>query len=230
MMSSAFEESKKAGLNPNETKTKIITNTNELDFFVDNVEYEVVSEYNYLGQVTTFKNQEEKQVDARISSAWKSYWALKKYFKSRLPLFHKKRLFDACVLPVFTYGAQTWSLTEDSKEKLAIAQRSMERSMMNIRLSDKISNAKIRKITKVKDVICAAKELKWNWAGHIQRYSDERFPKLVEIWNPTDGHRSRGRPKIRWKDEIEEKASCFWRRKAVNRELWKNIGTSFIRS
>lgn len=228
MMTELFHESKKAGLNPNVTKTQIITNTDSQYVTVEGIRYNVVEDYIYLGQVTSFENQEEKQIDARIANAWKSYWSLKKFFKTRLPYYHKKRLFDACIIPVFTYGSQTRALTHHAKEKLAVAQRNMERSMMNIRLSEKVSNAKIRKTTKVVDVVYASQELKWNWAGHLCRYPPERLPKIVEAWEPTNTKRSRGRPKIRWKDDIQEHASCFWRRKAQNRENWKKLGVSFI--
>ena len=137
-------------------------------------------------------------------------------------------LFNACVLPVFTYGSQTWALTKQSKDKLAVAQRDMERSMMNVRLSDHISNERIRRKTKVKDVVYAAQELKWNWAGHICRYPPERLPITIEKWIPRNAKRRCGRPKTRWEDDIKEHASCFWRRKALNREKWQELGISFI--
>jgi hypothetical protein len=91
---------------------------------------EIVNAFVYLGQITSFDSIENKQIEARISSAHK------KIFKSQLPLYDKKRLFDACVQLNFTYS-QPWSLTENMKVKLAVAQRSMERSMMNIQKNDK---------------------------------------------------------------------------------------------
>lgn len=180
MMGLLFKESQRYGLQPNAMKTKIITNTDIEFVTVDNQRYEVTEDYTYLGQITSFHNQEEKQVNARISNSWKAFWNLKKFFKSHLPFKYKKKLFDACALPVFTYGAQTWSLTDQQTEKLAVAQRNMERSMMNIRLSDQISNKNIRKTTKIKDVVQSTKELKWNWAGHMCRHPPERFPLMVE--------------------------------------------------
>jgi Reverse transcriptase (RNA-dependent DNA polymerase) len=228
MMKEVFIESKLAGLCPNVMKTKIITNTAITEVEVDDEKYEVVDDYTYLGQIVSFDSSEEKQINTRIAAAWRSYWALKKFFKSRMPLFHKQRLFDACVLPVFTYGCQTWTMTENTKSKLAVAQRSMERSMMNVRRKDKIRNTTIRKATKVKDVVATARKLKWNWAGHLVRHSDERFPKIVESWVPKDSKRKPGRPKARWKDEIVEHGSVCWRRKAKQRETWQKMGTSFI--
>ena len=40
------------------------------------------------------------------------------------------------------------------------------------------------------------------WCGHISRMEDNRNVKAVVNWNPTD-RRLRGRPKTRWKDDVE---------------------------
>lgn len=45
----------------------------------------------------------------------------------------------------------------------------MESSMINIRLTDQIISQRIRRTTKIKDVVETAKQLKWNWAGHNNR-------------------------------------------------------------
>jgi hypothetical protein len=55
---------------------------------------------------------------------------------------------------------------------------------------------------------------------------DDRWSKKIERWEPL-GTRKRGHPKKRWRDEIQEHAGIFWRRKTQNRELWKNLGKSF---
>jgi hypothetical protein len=81
----------------------------------------------------------------------------------------------------------------------------MERRLVNVRMSEKISNEKLRKMTKVVHVKTKISELKWNWAGHFQRHSNEkRWPKLIEKWEIKDGKRKRGAPLKRWRDEIFE--------------------------
>jgi hypothetical protein len=95
----------------------------------------------------------------------------------------------------------------------------MERSMIHKRKIDRSSNVNLRKRTKLKDVVVAAKELKCNWAGHVARYPDGRIPKIVENWTPVGGKRSRGRPKTRWQDEIKEKGRFMWKRKAQHRQI-----------
>ena len=41
---------------------------------------------------------------------------------------------DQCVLPSMTYGCQTWSLSKAMGQKLRIAQRAMERKMLNLKI------------------------------------------------------------------------------------------------
>ncbi|KAK2179585.1 hypothetical protein NP493_480g00006 [Ridgeia piscesae] len=49
----------------------------------------------------------------------------------------KRQLYNSCVLPAMSYGAETWALTTHAKNKLAAAQTKMERSMLNITYRDR---------------------------------------------------------------------------------------------
>ncbi len=103
-----------------------------------------------------------------------------------LPLTLKRKLIDVCILPILTYGAQTWSLTENQKSKLKICQRAMERSILGIKLSDRVRNSDIRSKTGIADVGRKAAKLKWDWAGHVCRMGLERWTKIVTQWRPID--------------------------------------------
>ncbi len=61
----------------------------------------------------------------------------------------KKKVFDRCVLPSMTYAAETWTLITKIERKIAAAQHSMERSMLNITYKDHKINSWIREQTKV---------------------------------------------------------------------------------
>ena len=50
------------------------------------------------------------------------------------------------------------------------------------------------------------------WFGHVQRMEGNRIPKRVLYMN-LETTRLRGRPRIRWKDEVREDSS-WWRRVA----------------
>lgn len=67
----------------------------------------------------------------------------------------------------------------------------MERKILNVRKLDKICNKKIRKITKAIDVIDHSKQLKWRFAGHVQRLQDNRWTLKVEKWVPQSPRKKR---------------------------------------
>ena len=51
-------------------------------------------------------------------------------------------------MPTMTYGCQTWSLNEQTTNKLRTTQRVMDRKMLDLKLKDKISCSEIRKKNK----------------------------------------------------------------------------------
>ncbi|CAH2240660.1 jg22756 [Pararge aegeria aegeria] len=63
----------------------------------------------------------------------------------------KEEILNECVLPVMTYGAETWTQTIDLIHKFTVAQRAMERTILGVSLRDRIRNDQIRRNTKVTD-------------------------------------------------------------------------------
>ena len=89
---------------------------------------------------------------------------------------------DMCILPVLTYGAQTWSLTNLQKSALKVCQRVMERSIFSG--------------TKIADVSTKVATLKWDWAEHVCRMPKESWAKSSTTWIPNSKRRI-SRPKRR---------------------------------
>ena len=72
---------------------------------------------------------------------------------SQLPVSLKKQVMDHSVSPTMTHGYQTWSLSKQLTNKLRIAQKAMERKMLDSKLQDKVPCSEIRKRTKMLDII-----------------------------------------------------------------------------
>lgn len=121
-------------------------------------------------------------------------------------------------LLILTYGAQTWSLTEHQKSKLKICQRAMERSILGVKLKDRVRNTVLRSKTGISDVGVAIAKLKWNWAGHVCRMNPDRWARIATEWVP-DGRRKRGRPRRRWRDDFDSYLAD-WSEKALERKNW----------
>jgi hypothetical protein len=61
------------------------------------------------------------------------------------------------------------------------------------------------------------------WIGHVERMEESRMPKRVM----RETRRKRGRSKVRWLDDVQEdlreKGTEAWRRKAQDRDQWRRI-------
>ncbi|KAI8440939.1 hypothetical protein MSG28_009236 [Choristoneura fumiferana] len=218
MLSDLSIVSQQVGLKMNMDKTKIMSNVHvtPVPVIVGNDVLEVVDHYVYLGQVVQLgRSNFDKEVARRIQLGWAAFGKLRDVFSSNIPQCLKTRVFDQCVLPVMTYGAETWSLTVGLLERLKVTQRAMERAMLGVSLRDRIRNTEIRRRTKVTDIAGKICKLKWQWAGHIARRTDNRWGRKVLEWRPRTGRRSVGRPPTRWTDDIVRVAGNRWMQVAI---------------
>ncbi|KAL1464843.1 hypothetical protein WDU94_004454 [Cyamophila willieti] len=60
------------------------------------------------------------------------------------------------------------------------------------------------------------------WYGHIERRDESYIGKQVEKLS-IEGKRKRGRPKLRWRDKVEEdlREKGWRRRETLDRDLWR---------
>lgn len=228
MLQELAEESQLKGLKMNISKTKVMIEQ-DTPIYVNNTQIENVDYYIYLGQRYSLKDKnQDKEIQRRITAGWAAYANHRDIFKSNLAICLKRQVFNACILPAMTYGAETWSLTAQARRKLAAAQMKMERSMLNITYRDRKTNEWVRNRTKVTDIITTVRRLKWSWAGHISRLRDNRWTSRITTWRPYDGKRSRGRPAKRWRDDLDDFwKDTIWQRKAQDRLTWKTHAEAF---
>ncbi|CAG9116424.1 unnamed protein product [Plutella xylostella] len=163
-----------------------------------------------------------------VFPSWAAFGRLRHTFSSAIPQSLKTKVFNQCVLPVMTYGAETWTLTVGLVHRFKVAQRAMERAMLGVSLMDRIRNEVIRQRTKVTDIAVKICKLKWQWAGHICRRTDNRWGRRDLEWRPRTGKRSVGRPPFRWTDDLRRVAGSGWMRKAEDRVLWRSLGEAYV--
>ena len=76
---------------------------------------------------------------------------------------------------------------------------------------------------------------KWKWAGHVARRTDGRWSAKILEWRPKEGHRTVGRPRARWRDDldvfirtIEGANRDDWIVMAQDRTFWGAMGNSYV--
>ncbi|GBP61728.1 hypothetical protein EVAR_89108_1 [Eumeta japonica] len=60
----------------------------------------------------------------------------------------------------------------------------MKRSMMEIKMMDKVRSALIREKTGIIDIISRIDQQKWRWTGLMIRRPQEKWSKIVSDWSP----------------------------------------------
>ena len=77
---------------------------------------------------------------------------------------------------------------------------------------------------------------KWQWALKMVQSTGPRWTREVNEWQPID-IRTRGRPKTRWADDINEYLTHAFNQKSIengwsniaaNSEIWKSLAAGFI--
>ena len=167
------------------------------------------------------RHDEGSEICRRIRAGWNKFTELADVWTSSLDQKIKAQYFNSTVLPAMKYGCETWSLTKAEYNKLAVAERAMERRMLGITLYDRIQNEVIRQRSQVDDIAEQIKRSKLAWAGHVARIRDDRWTSKILSWYPRDKRRPRGRPPRRWKDEINGWIGGLWSRAAMDRAAWR---------
>jgi hypothetical protein len=232
MLQDIHDTSKPVGLNMHLGKTKVMSNkfTTPTDIIVGGQKIEEVNNYIYLGQQITKDHDQTQEVKRRIGLGWCAFNKLNSIMcKRNVPMALKRKAFNECILPVLTYGSETWSLNNTQLHKLVITQRKMERIMVGVTLRDRKRASWIREQTKVIDIMDHIRGNKHRWAGHVCRRTDNRWTTRITEWCPRDHKRSRGRPKTRWRDELQDHIGQLWSRTAKDRAGWRSCREGFLR-
>ena len=88
-----------------------MSNRSKENLKIDGIEIEWAEEYTFMGRILTFEQGPNKEIQERRKKAWRGYWALKQVFKGNMQVKFKIKILESRVIPILTYGAQTWSLT-----------------------------------------------------------------------------------------------------------------------
>lgn len=230
MINELNSETEKVGLRMNRGKCKwmYINNDNEdvEDVKLEGEAIERVEKFTYLGQTIGAKGQEE-EINKRCGMGWSSFLKNITLYKSKAPLEMKKKLWMLTVLPIMTYGAETWVFNKRVRDKLRTTQRAQERIMLNITRRDKKRITWIKQKTGIEDIVKLISKRKWQWAGHTNRRKDERWTKEIQEWNMQLYKRKRGRPTLKWDNEFKIVCGRTWKRVTEFRREWKRLAFVF---
>ena len=194
-------ECSKVGLGLNGPKTKYITYNIEEGHAPlhtrDGTILEEKDDFKYLG---SWVDESLKDINVRKALAWRALNDMEKTWKSNLSPGVKKRFFVATVESILLYGCEAWALNKAMEKSLDGTYTRMLRKALNVHWSTHTTNEQLYGDLPLVSNKIAARRLQL--AGHCHRHPELTAQRLV-LWEPTHGHKGRGRPRTDYIDVLK---------------------------
>jgi len=193
---------------------------------INGVTYEGVAEFINLGTLIGNDNSVEKEIQRRILASNRTYFAAISLFRSRLlSRATKIILYKTLVRPVVSCGAEAWTLTKKEEQELVIFERKIFRRIYGPKYENEECecrmNRELEEMNKGEYIVNWIKGQMISWLGHLERVEEDRVPKKI-FTQELEETRRRGRPRKRWKEEVERDLQVLgvrrWRELVMDRK------------
>ncbi len=202
---------------------------------------EMVSDFTYLGSNITSDGEVGEDVKIRIAKAARAFGCLQRaVFQNRkLSLETKRRVYQAAVLSVLLYGAESWAIKIKSVRRLTSFHNRCVRSMMGVtryqQWKERITSRRLAEAFGMEETMThLLMERRLRWLGHVARMEPSRLPKQLLF-----GELVKKRPchgtKRRWRDVAVADMKAVriddtWFELAQDRPSWKAVCADGLRS
>ena len=226
-------ESKRMGMAVNTDKTEVQyigLLHKEVEIKIDDHELKQVNEFVYLGGTICEDASTDQDIKRRIGLACGVMQSLNPIWKAKeISRDTKVRVYEALVISVLLYNSETWTLKEVFKKKLRVFEMSCLRKIKGITRRDRIRNTVIKAELEIEtDIVQRIQRKRLKYFGHVIRMKPDRFPNIA-LFGRVHGARKRGRPRKRWKHNLEEDLAEMGldiveacRLAASDRDKWRN--------
>ena len=225
MLTSLEQVALTVGLRMNETKTQFLAvnlpnSDQDQNLYTGNgEEIKRVNDFVYLG---SWIASAEHDFKVRKAKAWASCHQMKNIWKSNLHRDLKIRLFIATVESILLYGSETWTITKSLSKRIDGCYTRMLRMALNVNWKEHRTNKEV--YGDLPRLTSKIQQRRMRLTGHIVRHNDLVAHKLA-LWEPTHGHRSRGRPPLTFVDtirrDVELENTNEIRALMIDRMLWR---------
>ena len=139
-------------------------------------------------------------------------------------------VYKTLIRPVVPCGAEVWTLTKKEEQALIIFERKIFRRIYGTKYGNgewkSRTNRELEETGKGENIVKWIKGQRISWLGHLERMEGDRMPKKI-FTQELEGARRRGRPRKRWKEEVERDLHVMgvrrWRELVADRKKWKDI-------
>jgi len=122
-------------------------------------------------------------------------------------------------------GAEAWTLMKKEEQALLIFERKLFRRIYGPKCENgelkSPMNRELEEMSKGENIVKWIKGQRISWLGHLERMEEDRMPKKI-FTQELEGTIRRGRPRKRWKEEVERDLQVLgvrrWRELVADRK------------
>ena len=141
-------------------------------------------------------------------------------------------MFNKCVLPVLTYGAAVWNLTDTQMKQLQTAHRKMLQCMLGWKKKSRTDHDLAYHVAcermKCMPIMLQIRKCQLTWFVNVLRMDDERLPKIMTFGSAV--FQNKRASSLRWKVSVKRSLKLFeldddvfkWQNPPAKRE-WKTL-------
>jgi hypothetical protein len=168
-----------------------------------------VEEFKYLRTTLTDQNSIQEEIKSRLKLGNACYHSVQILLSSRLLSKNLKiKIYRTIILPVVSYGCETWSLTLREERRLRVFENRVWRRVFGPKRDEmtgewrKLHNEELNDLYSLPSIVRMVKSRRMRWAGHVARMGEDRGVHRVLVGKP-EAKRPLGRPRRRWEDNIK---------------------------
>jgi len=114
-------------------------------------------------------------------------------------------LYKTLIRPVVSCGAEAWTVTKKEEQAPLIFERKIFRRIYGPKYGNgewkSRTNRELEEMSKGEHIVKWIKGHRISWLGHLERMEDRMAKKIFT--QELEETRRRGRPRKRWKEEVE---------------------------
>jgi hypothetical protein len=198
-------------------------------FSIDDIHLQDVENFNYLGSCLSKNTTVDNEISSRLGIASTTFGRLtKRVWNNRhLGVKTKVRVYEACVLSILLYGAETLATYRPQESKLSAFHTRNLRFILGKTWEDKMTNKDLFMQTGSCPLSSRLKLIRLRWAGHVNRMPRTRTPHMILHGVLENATRRKGRPRLRFKDVLKRDLKDFsiqpetWTSASRNRPNWR---------
>ena len=205
------DEAQKLGLSVNWDKTEIMRIGDGPDpenLTYDDIEVKFVTSFRYLGSILNNKGDLKPEISRRRALATSVMQSLSRplWRHRHISQKTKLRIYNACVLSVLLYGAESWPLNATLEARIDGFDSRALRRLEGIHWSQHVTNEEVRQRTGQPPASVLVAQRRVRWLGYVLRCPQNHPTRAILEFDPAAAgwRRPRGAPRTRWLDVVAQ--------------------------